>query len=392
MLHAVIMAGGAGTRFWPESRVDQPKQLLRLAGPRSMLQATVDRLGTLAPPERVLIVTAARLVEQIAAQLPEVPAESLLGEPCKRDTAPCIGLAAQRIVRVDPQGTMAVMPADHVIQPDEAFQAAIRYAADLVEEQPGRIVTFGIQPTYPAETFGYIQRGAPLRSPATPAAATSSAATTLSAADTSPVATSPAAGTGQPGSPPTYQVAQFREKPTADVAREYLASGDFYWNSGIFVWKAQTILTALAEHQPALAEHLERIAAAFGKDEFQQVFEREFSAIKGISIDYAVMEHARDVLVVEAPFQWDDLGSWRALARLHGTDAEGNTIVGRHVGIETNGTIVRTTGEHLVATLGVQDLIVVHTPRVTLVADKHQEESIRDLVRRLTEEGATDVL
>lgn len=370
MLHAVIMAGGAGTRFWPESRVDQPKQLLRLAGPRSMLQATVDRLGTLAPPERVLIVTAARLVEQIAAQLPEVPAESLLGEPCKRDTAPCIGLAAQRIVRIDPQGTMAVMPADHVIGSDEAFQAAIRYAADLVEQQPGRIVTFGIQPTYPAETFGYIQRGAPLKA----------------------AATAPAGDTGQPGSPPTYQVAQFREKPTADVAREYLASGDFYWNSGIFVWKAQTILTALAEHQPALAEHLERIAAAFGKDDFQQVFEREFSAIKGISIDYAVMEHARDVLVVEAPFQWDDLGSWRALARLHGTDAEGNTIVGRHVGIETNGTIVRTTGEHLVATLGVQDLIVVHTPRVTLVADKHQEESIRDLVRRLTEEGATDVL
>ena len=161
MLHAIIMAGGAGTRFWPASTVDMPKQLLRLVGRETMLRQTLDRLGELVPNQRRMVVTNARLVKAVRKQLPELPPTAVVGEPCKRDTAPCIGLAALLVSRDDPDATMAVMPADHVIHPAEKFQAAIRQAAVLVDESPGRIVTFGIMPTYPAEVFGYIQRGQP---------------------------------------------------------------------------------------------------------------------------------------------------------------------------------------------------------------------------------------
>ncbi len=357
MLHAVIMAGGSGTRFWPESRALRPKQLLQLVAERTMIQSTVDRIERLVPAERLLIVTSASLVDEIRAQLPELPPEAILGEPCRRDTAPCIGLAALEIVRRDPEGIMAVMPSDHVISPSDAFCEGIELAARLVEEAPQRIVTFGIRPTYPAESFGYIERGEPL-------AAASSA-----------------------GQSAIYRVRQFREKPKADVARQYLEAGTFYWNSGIFIWKAQTILAALDERQPEMMRHLRAISAAAGTPDFAATLEREFTAIRGISIDYAVMEHATDVAVVEAPFGWDDVGSWQAIARLQGQDAEGNTISAQHLGLRTKGTIVRGPDGHLIVTLGVEDLIVVHTPDATLVAKKHDEEAIRELVKLIAERG-----
>jgi mannose-1-phosphate guanylyltransferase len=355
MLHAVIMAGGSGTRFWPESRGPRPKQVLRLVGERTMIQATVDRLGKLVPPERVLIVTNAALVDEIWNQLPQLPASALIGEPCRRDTAPCIGLAALAVVRHDPEGIMAVMPSDHVIAPDEAFRGAISAAAKLVEQSPERIVTFGIRPTYPAESFGYIERGDAL-------------------------------------SGGVYHVKRFREKPKADVAREYLAAGTFYWNSGIFVWRAATILRALEERQPEMLAHLRAIDAAADSPRYAQVLEREFTAIKGISIDYAVVEHAQEIVVIEAPFEWDDVGSWQAIARLRGADASGNTIAARHLGLRTTGTIVRGGDEHLIVTLGVSDLIVVHTPDATLVANKNDEESIRELVKLIAERGWQEYL
>jgi mannose-1-phosphate guanylyltransferase len=361
MLHAVIMAGGSGTRFWPESRDLRPKQLLKLFGERTMIQATVDRLGDLAPPERILIATNAKLAAAMAEQLPDLPPAAILGEPHKRDTAPCIGLAAICVSRNDPDATMVVMPADHVIGPDDAFQSAIEFAATLVDDEPGRIVTFGIRPTYPAEIFGYIERGEPL---------------------------APAAE----GRPASFQVRQFREKPKADVARQYLESGNFYWNSGIFVWKAATIMQALAHHQPVMYAHLERIAAAYETPRFEEELEREFEAIKGVSIDFAVMEHARDIVVIEAPYDWDDVGSWQALARLYGADEHGNTILGKHVGVHTRGTIVRGPDDHLIVTLGLKDCVVVHTPDATLVANKHDEESIREVVKLLQEKGWREYL
>ena len=253
MLHAVIMAGGSGTRFWPESRADWPKQLLPLSGTRSLIQDTVDRLATLVPPERVLIVTAARLVEAVRKQLPELPPQSVLGEPCKRDTAPCIGLAAFQISRRDPEATLAVMPADHAILPAQALRDAIAYAAGMVEAHPEQIVTFGIKPTYPAESFGYIERGERLGvsggdDERKGQVFIHAAFSEVSLAEAKRLASSEPLN--------AYEVARFREKPPAAVAREYLAAGNFYWNSGIFVWKASTILAALEKHQPELFARL----------------------------------------------------------------------------------------------------------------------------------------
>jgi mannose-1-phosphate guanylyltransferase len=356
MHHAVIMAGGSGTRFWPESRADRPKQLLALTGTRSMIQETVDRLGTAIPPERTLVITAARLADAVRRQLPDLPAEAVIGEPCKRDTAPCIGLAAFLASRDDPEATLAVMPSDHVIAPAETFQQAILQAARLVDREPDRIVTFGIRPTYPAESFGYIERGAAL---------------------------------GEPG---VFAVARFREKPPLAIAKEYLAAGNFYWNSGIFVWKARTILDALQRHEPEMFGHLQQIAAAEGTAGFAATFAREFAAIRGVSIDYAVMEKASNVAVIEALFDWDDVGSWQAIARLRGADAEGNTICGKHLGVNTSGTIIRTDDDHLIVTLGLKDCIIVHTPDATLVANRRDEESVRKIAKLLEERGWTKYL
>jgi mannose-1-phosphate guanylyltransferase len=355
MLHAIIMAGGTGTRFWPASRNDTPKQLLQLVGGETMIRQTLDRLGKLVPNERRLVVTNVRLVDSMRKQLPELPPAAIVGEPCKRDTAPCIGLAALLVSRGDPEATMAVMPADHVIRSAEKFQVAIEQAAALVNESPGRIVTFGIRPTYPAEIFGYIHRGAPL---------------------------------GQAA----FVVKQFKEKPDGATAATYLASGEYYWNSGIFVWRAKTILDALRARQPEMLKHLEAIVAAWDTPQRAAVFDREFAAIKPISIDYAVMEYATDVAVIEAPFEWDDLGGWQSLARLAGSDENGNTIIGKHLGMNTTGTIVRSDDEHLVVTLGLTDCIVVHTPNATLVASKHDEEQIRRVVKELESRGWQDYL
>jgi mannose-1-phosphate guanylyltransferase len=284
----------------------------------------------------------------------------ILGEPCKRDTAPCIGLAAICLSRDDSDAVMAVMPADHVIQPTERFQATITQAVRLVDAAPSRIVTFGIKPTYAAESFGYIERGDALDASSSDA--------------------------------PVFRVAQFREKPQADVAQQYLAAGNFYWNSGIFVWRAATIMDALREQQPEMYDALSRIADAWDSPQRDEVLTREFEAIRPISIDYAVMENATDVAVIEAPFEWDDVGSWQSIARLRGSDANDNTVTGRHAGLHTTGCIIRSSGDHLVATMGLKDCIVVHTPRATLVADKHDEESVRQLVKQIEEQGLGEYL
>lgn len=356
MLHAVIMAGGAGTRFWPASRAARPKQLLALVGKDSMLRQTVARLGDLAPPAQTLIVTNERLLPAVREQLPELPAASLVGEPCKRDTAPCVGLAALLVSRDDPDATMAVMPADHLIAPTAAFQAALAQAVELVEQDVSRIVTFGIRPTYPAEIFGYIECGEALVGDS------------------------------------AYRGTRFREKPARSIAEQYLAAGNFFWNSGIFVWKAQTIIDALTKHEPQMMERLQTIAASWGTPKFSATFDREFTEIRGKSIDFAVMEHYPNIVVVRAPFTWDDVGSWQAIARTAGVDDQGNTVQAKHVGIRTTGCIVRGEDSHLLVTLGLHDCVVVHTPDATLVAHKSEEEAIREVVKELEARGWKEYL
>jgi mannose-1-phosphate guanylyltransferase len=369
------MAGGAGTRLWPESRRERPKQLLRIQGNRTMIQATVDRLGDLVEPQRLLIATTQELGGEIHEQLSQLPRESLVCEPYPRNTAPCIALAALRVMRDDPEGTMVVLPADHVISPDEAFRTTIRLGADLVERKPQRLVTFGIRPTYPSESFGYIERDQPLQ-----------------AGTTSPDETTSA-----------YRVKQFHEKPKAEVAQKYLETGRFYWNAGIFLWKAKTVLDALRRFEPEMFSHLERIADAVDTDRFSEVLDCEFAAIRGKSIDYAVMEPAAadgstedraagpafEVVVIEAPFDWDDVGGWRSLERLGQPDEYGNVIdAERYINQGASGTIVRSQDpRHVVALLGVQDLIIVVTPDATLVANKEHEESVREVIAELKRRG-----
>ncbi len=351
MLHAIIMAGGSGTRFWPSSRAKLPKQLLPLAGAGTLIQDTVERLHGLIPLERTLIVTNTRLTEAIQRQLPKLPANAIVGEPCKRDTAPCIGLAALLVLQKDPDATMAVMPSDHVIDPTESFQNALKQASSLVNEFPDRLVTFGIRPTSPSSNYGYIQQGEDL--PHTH------------------------------NESPVHRVAQFREKPPVDVAKEYLSAGNFLWNAGIFVWRAKTIIKALAEHQPDCLNHLQRIADNWNTPDRNTIFSEEFAAIKGVSIDYAVLEHASDVAVIEAPFTWDDLGSWSAVARQRGQDEHGNTVVGRHLSIDSKDLLVHTCDNHLVVTLGLENILLVHTDDATLVAERSQEDHIRKVVAEL---------
>ncbi len=234
MLHAIIMAGGSGTRFWPKSRRDRPKQLLRLTGEATMLQQTVARIEPLVPGDRILIVTGADQAEATRAQLPDLPARNVIAEPCPRDTAPCVGLAAGIVAQKDPAATMIVMPADHVIEPAQAFLATVRAAVSVIDDDPSTLITFGIKPTHPETGYGYIERG-PL----------------LETRDGIPV----------------HRVVQFREKPDRDTADRFLAAGNFAWNSGIFVWRAQTILDEILSHRPNLAAGLDPILRAIGNSE-----------------------------------------------------------------------------------------------------------------------------
>jgi len=368
MLHAVVMAGGSGTRFWPASRSGFPKQFLNLGGSRTMIQATVDRISGLIPLERTQIVTNLQLVPLVRQQLPELPAEGVLGEPCKRDTAPCIALAAGLAYRRDPDAIQVVMPSDHVIQTRQDFQLGLRFAERLVEQQPQRIVTFGIRPTYAATAFGYIQKDSQRPIHLTGDAAEFAAVIQASA------------------------VQQFREKPTLDVAETLVASGECLWNAGIFVWRAETILRALRELAPDIMGPIDQIVAAAGGPNFASVLQEQFPLISGRSIDYAVMEHYPDVVVVQAPFAWDDVGNWNSLARLVAADAAGNHVAGQHLSIESKDCVIQTDQAHLVVTVGVNNLIVVQTPDATLIADRAREELIRQCVPALQASGRTDLV
>ena len=351
-VYATIMAGGAGTRFWPASRQLRPKQLLNLSGERSMLQSTVDRLSGFCNPDQLLILTNKVLVEPISQQLPDVPRQCIIGEPAKRDTAPCIALAAALIMAKDPDAIMIVMPSDHVITPDSVFQESLACAANLVREDESRIVTFGIKPTYPAEVFGYIERSD-------------------RGIETSRF--------------PAFSVERFREKPDSQTAQNFLKAGTFYWNAGIFVWKAKVIFDAIKKFEPGIAAHVEKIAEAIGKPNYDQILNDQFCAIEGTSIDYAVMERYDNVCVVEAPFDWDDLGNWTALPSIRGTDEQGNATDAKHLNFDSKNCIVYGDKDHLIVTVGLEDCIVVHTGDATLVAHRNDEATIRQIVNELKE-------
>jgi mannose-1-phosphate guanylyltransferase len=353
MLHAVVMAGGSGTRFWPQSRAALPKQFLRLFGEETLIAATISRVARWIPPERSWVVTNKAHAAQTERQLPALPPSNILREPCGRNTAPCIGLAALQIVARDPDGIMLVMPADHFVPDADAFHKAVERAVSIVTEQPDALILFGVRPTYACTGFGYIERGEPL--PGKPAAA--------------------------------WTVASFQEKPDRARAEQFLAAGRFYWNSGIFVWKAAAILQALERFEPSIFQSLQKLEPSVGTAGWDGALATEFPTMKGISIDYAVLERADNVCVLEAPFEWDDVGSWQALSRRRESDPEGNTVDGPFCGVDSSGCIISTTPDHLVAAIGLSDCVIVHTPDATLVARRDDEEGIRKLVQLLRERG-----
>jgi mannose-1-phosphate guanylyltransferase len=354
MLHTLIMAGGGGTRFWPRSRQHKPKQFLKLAGDQSLLQQAYERLESLTPPENTWVITAALHTGETARHLPKLPAERIIGEPCGRDTAACIGLGAALIAHHDPEAIMMVMPADHVIEPAQEFRRAAQVARQMVEEHPQALVTFGIRPTFPATGYGYVQRGP---------------------------------GLVERQGIRVFRVQAFREKPDVELAERFLASGEYYWNSGIFFWRAGTILEALRQNQPALAAAIERIAAAWPTPKRDETFRQEYERLAKISIDYAVMEKAKEVLVVEAPYQWDDIGSWLALERRHLQDADGNTVLAQHSGIYTKECVIVGDGDKLITTVGVDNLLIIQDGDAILVADRREEANIKQLVESLKKKG-----
>jgi mannose-1-phosphate guanylyltransferase len=354
MLHAIVMAGGSGTRFWPKSRRDRPKQLLHLAGAQTMLQQTVARIEPLVPRERILIVTGADQADATRAQLPDLPAQNVIAEPAPRDTAPCVGLAAGLVVQKDPAGTMIVMPADHVIEPAESFRATVSAAVSVIDDDPRALVTFGIKPAHPETGYGYIERG-PL----------------LEKRDGIPV----------------HRVVQFREKPDRATAEKFLAAGNFAWNSGIFVWRAQTILDEIHAHRPKLAAGLGPILQAIGTPVAAESLARLFPQLERVPIDKAVMEHAANVKVLEVPYHWNDLGDWRAVAGLLTHDASGNATQGDVLARDTAGCILISDDGGLVATLGVNDLVIVQSGKATLVARKDQLDKLKALVEGLAQAG-----
>jgi mannose-1-phosphate guanylyltransferase len=350
MLHAMIMAGGGGTRFWPRSRTSRPKQFLTFSGERSLLQATLDRIEAQVPRERTWVITGAAHRTEASKQLPELSENRIVGEPMGRDTAACIALGAALIAKEDPDAVMIAMPADHVIEPVQKFRDAVHAAEQLAEEYPQALITFGIPPTFPATGYGYIHRGQPV---------------------------------AQRQAITGFRVEQFKEKPPFDVAERYVASGEYYWNSGIFVWKVGAILDELRKQKPKLIEGISRIAHAFGTSAQDEVFRNEYERAEKISIDFAVMEHAAEVLVVQAPYQWDDVGSWLALERRSAQDAAGNTVQALHLGIKTSQCVIASDPDHLIATIGVSNLLIIREGDATLIADRREEGTVKEIVELL---------
>jgi mannose-1-phosphate guanylyltransferase len=361
-LHAVVMAGGGGTRFWPRSRAARPKQFLPLTGDRSLLQLAYDRLEGITKPGQRWVITGASMAELVRQQLPDLPADRLVPEPMGRDTAACIGLGAALVAQVDPDAVMVVTPADHVIEPMALFHKSIKIAAELAHEYPQALLTFGIPPSYPATGFGYIERGEAIA--------------------------------GRSGIE-AFRIASFREKPDQATAEEYLRSGRYDWNSGIFVWRAAAILSELARLQPMLHQAVLRIAQAWNTPSRLEVFQQEYERLPRVSIDYAVMEHCREGLVLATPFVWDDVGSWPALQRHFPQDEQNNTVQGiEHIPLDSQDCIVIGDGhaEQVIATVGVNHLLIVRDGNAVLVARREDEQGIKKLVELLKQKKRQDLL
>ncbi len=353
----IIMAGGRGERFWPVSREATPKQLITLLGGTSFLQQAVERVLPLVPLENILVITNAVQAPQVRKQLPKLPKANVIAEPCGRDTCAAVALGAAIVGQRSTQGVMAVLPADHVIPEPKKFQQVLNDAFDLA----GRgqvIVTIGIKPTEPATGYGYIQTGIELPPP----------------------------HGVKPYKTAFFKAERFVEKPNYEKAQEYVGSGQFRWNAGMFIWSFVTVTEGLQKHQPEMHEACQRWFKVAGTPKLDKVLATEYPLIKRISIDYALLEHAQNVVVADGSFAWDDLGSWNALARHLKPDAEGNCAVGDFLHVDGARNIIfdaRTKHRTPIAVVGLRDSILVLTDDATLLAHKSQSQRIKELVTKL---------
>jgi len=352
---AVIMAGGSGTRFWPRSRTDRPKQLLNITGDEILLKKAVDLIKPLTSPERIKIVTTRSQAAASLQIMPEITESSIIAEPFGRNTAPAIGISALYLEREYPGCTMAVLPADHYIQEHEVFLQTIRAAVSNAS-QKDCIVTIGISPRGPETGYGYIEAGTMLDK--------------------------------QSG---VYEVQSFHEKPDVQTAMEFIAKGRFFWNSGMFIVKAAVMLNEIAEHLPGIYELLMDIRDALGTDQEQTVIEEAYRKMEAVSIDYGVIEKSRHVLMVEGNFGWDDVGSWPSAAQYWPHDGNNNACLGEVIDVDSSGCIVHSQNKPVVL-LGVKDLIIVEEDDVLLVCRHDRSQDVKKLVEMLRTQGRDDIL
>ncbi len=349
----LILAGGSGERFWPLSRRAKPKQLLRLLSDESLLEQTLGRLKGFVPPERILILTNQDQEAAVRALLPDMPEGNIVAEPAKRDTAAAIALAVGWVARRDSGATMLVLPADHVIRDTAAFQRDLA-AATLAAEQTGALVTIGLKPTWACPGFGYIELGDPVKVENLPE-----------------------------GTRPVYNVRRFREKPAPELAQAFYDHGGYRWNAGMFAWTLPAVLRELSAQIPDLADFVSQVR---GNQDFAATLKDKFPHLPKISIDYAIMENASRVLVLEAGFDWNDVGSWIAVADYLPKDEHENTANCKITTLDARENIVFSDRPGAIALLGVSDLIVVQTADATLICHRHEAERIKLLTAKVAPE------
>lgn len=353
--YGLILAGGRGTRFWPLSRRASAKQVLSFFGDKSLIQQTVDRLAPVIPPHRIWVLTNHHLRDTIVRQLPGVPARQILAEPAARNTAPAIGLAAHIFESIEPGAVMGVFPADHVIGKPRDYRRLLKPA--IRSAKAGNIVVLGIQPRWAETGYGYIEFPRGIE-----------------------------AGATEPS-----RVLKFREKPDAKTAARFVRAGNFYWNAGMFFWRASVVLEALRQYLPKTAALIDGLPP-FASRRFSSHMKAVFPQCENISIDYAVLEQAPNVVGLAAgDIGWNDVGSWNAVYELEQPDAQGNVLKGDTMIQASRGSYVRAPGK-LVALLGVEDLIVVDTPDALLIADRRRAQEVGDLVKRLEQSGRDELL
>jgi mannose-1-phosphate guanylyltransferase len=355
----IIMAGGKGERFWPVSREKTPKQLITLLGKRSFLQQAVDRVLPLVPLKNILIITNTAQAAQVRKQLPKLPARNVVAEPVGRDTCAAVALGAAIVGQRSTSAVMAVLPADHVIPEEKKFQQVLADSFDLAGR--GQVmVTIGIKPTEPATGYGYIRVGNVLPPPRG----------------------------AKPYKTTFFKAEQFVEKPNFERAQEYVNSGHYRWNAGMFVWSFVTITQGLEAHVPELAAACQRWFKVADTPKLDKVLAKEYPALQKVSVDYALMERAQNVVAADGSFEWDDLGSWNALGRHLQPDAQGNCAVGDFVHVSAEGNIIydaRTKNRTPIAVVGMRDTILVQTDDAVLLVHKSQTQKVKDLVKKLAE-------